>query len=272
MKLLSAALAALVLGACGAPSPPPGSPLDVQMVSERGPRIPNGGIFAAADLLTLRSLIDAVDSGLVGQVGGTVVRHVCLPPYAESGGSCWPDVTSQPSGRAYLALDVQGGFCVTEGTPQLGVSGTHLELQIPFSDVFNCHVSGSMALPTATLFSFPTDHLSPGLYSASFVLQYSNDAYRSASTYFSIPGPAVGLPADMDREATDALTSVVGSQRVGLFSLSRVDGAQVGRLCGVTVAGPAYLVTYEANPGEEVQHMTVALAGPAPRTCTTTRV
>ena len=268
MKLLSAALAALVLGACGAPPPPPGTPVDVHTVSERGPRIPNGAIFAAADLVTLRALIDAVDSGLAGQVGGTVVRHGCLPP-AEA---CWPDVTSQSPGQAYLALDVVGGFCVTEGTPELGRSGTHFQLQIPFSDVFNCHVSGSMALPTATLYSFPTDHLSPGLYSASFVLQYSNDAYRSASTYFSIPGPAVGLPADMDREATDALTSVVGSQRVGLFSLSRVDGAQVGRLCGVTVAGPAYLVTYEADPGESVQHMTVALAGPTPRTCTTTRV
>jgi len=272
MKLLSAALAALALGACGAPSPPPGTPVRVQMVSERGPRIPNGGIFAAADLVTLRSLIDAVDSGLAGQVGGTVVRHICLPPYVGSGGACWPDATSQPPGQAYLALDVVGGFCVTEGTPELGVSGTHLELQIPFSDVFNCHVSGSMALPTATLFSFPTGGLKPGLYSASFVLQYSNDTYRSASTYFSLPGPAAGVPADMDREATDALTSVVGTQRVGLFSLSRVDGAQVGRLCGVTVAGPAYLVTYEANPGESVQHMTVALAGPTPRTCTTTRV
>jgi hypothetical protein len=267
MKLLSAALAALALGACGTP-PPPGTPVTVRMVSERGPRIPNGGIFAAADLVTLRSLIDAVGSGLAGQVGGTVLRQVCLPPYT----ACWPDVTSQSPGQAYLALDVVGGFCVTEGTPQLGLSGTHLELYVPFSDVFNCHVSGSMALPTATLFSFPTGGLKPGLYSASFVLQYSNDTYTSASTYFSLPGPAAGPPVDMDGEATAALTSVVGTQKVGLFSLSRVDGAQVGRLCGTTVAGPAYLVTYEANPGESVQHMTVALAGPAPRTCTTTRV
>jgi hypothetical protein len=267
MKLLSAALAALVLGACGA-APPPGTPLDVQMVSERGPRIPNGGIFAAADLATLRSLIDAVGGGLAGQVGGTAVRQVCLPPYT----ACWPDATSQAPGHAYLALDVQGGFCVTEGTPQLGVSGTHLELQIPFSDVFNCHVSGSMALPTATLFSFPTGGLKPGLYSASFVLQYSNDTYRSASTYFSLPGPAAGQPADMYREATGALASVVGTQRVGLFSMSRVDGTRIGKLCGTTVAGPAYLVTYEANPGEGVQQMTVVLAGPAPRTCMTTRV
>jgi hypothetical protein len=268
MKLLSAALAVLVLGACGGPPPPPGTPLDIRMVSERGPRIPNGGIFASADLVTLRSLIDAVQGGLAGQVGGTVARHACLAPYAD----CWADVTSQSPGQAYLAVDVRGGFCVTEGTPQLGVSGTHLELQIPFSDVFNCHVSGSLALPTATLFSFPTGRLNPGLYSASFVLQYSNDTYRSASTYLSIPGPAAGLPADMDREAADALTSVLGAQRAGMFSMSRVDGAQLGRLCGTTVAGPAYLVTYEADPGGSVQRMTVALAGPTPRTCATTRV
>jgi len=273
VRPLHAALAALglaVVATCGSsslPPPPPGTPLELHAAGERGPRIPNGAIFAASDLTTLRSFIDAGDTGLAGQLGGTGVGHMCMPPYTADGGPCWPDVTSAP-GDAYVALDAQTGFCTDPGTPRLAVSGTHIELQVPYTVEFGCHINGSLAAPSAALFWFPTRGLKPGLYSVSFTLASTGDVYRSDSTYLSVPGPPAGSEADLDGEATAALTSVVGMRR-GIFSVARVDGAQLAALCGRTVVGPAYLVTYET---ETPRQMVVALAGASPQTCATTRV
>jgi hypothetical protein len=269
MKQLLVALAALGLVACGSsmPPPPPGTPLALHAVDQAGPRIPNGAIFAATDLVTLRSLIDATDSSMAEQFGGTAVRYVCTSPPS----GCWSDVLYQPD-RAYVALEGDAGFCVQDGTPQLALSGTHLELQLPYIQESGCHLNGTVAAPSAGLFWFPTGGLKPGLYTVSYVYQSTEDTYRSDSTYLSIPAPATGAAAEMDREATAALASVVGLRKSGLFSMSRVDGTQIAGLCGVTVAGPAYLVTYETDPGTTPRHMTVALAGTTPRTCATTRV
>jgi len=268
LRVVLAVLGLSVLAACGSsmPPPPPGTPLDLHEVSQAGPRIPNGAIFAAGDLTTLRSFIDATDFNMAQQLGGTSVRYECAPP-----ASCWPDMIYQP-GRAYVALEADAGFCVQEGTPHLALTGTHIVLQFPYIQESGCHINGSVAAPSAALFSFPTDRLKPGLYTVSYVYQSTEDTYRSDSTYLSIPAPAAGAAAEMDREATAALGSVVRLRTSGLFSMSRVDGTQIAGLCGVTVAGPAYLVTYETDPGATPRHMTVALAGTTPRTCATTRV
>lgn len=266
-----AALAACALAACGSPPPPPGSPIEVHLAAAGGPRIPNGAIFAANDLDTLRALVDAAEVGLAQQLGAAVVTHACRPPYTSTTGSCWPDQASRP-GRAYVALDIQGGFCETEGAPRLGVSGTHLVLHVDFSEVFGCHAAGVLALPTASLVSFPTDGLRPGLYAVSYLFNYPKDSYRSYATYLSIPGPAPGAPDAMDREAAAALTAAIGPRPAGVFSVARVDGTQVGGLCGRTVAGPAYLVTYERDLDGTPRHMTVVLAGTEPTTCATTPV
>jgi hypothetical protein len=152
---------------------------------------------------------------------------------------------------------------------RLAVSGTHIVLQFAFADLSGCHLNGSLALPSASLLWFPNDKLHPCLYSVSYVLQHSGgDTHHSDSTYLSVPSPAAGPPADLDREATSALTTVVGLRR-GILSVARVDGAQLAGLCGETVGGPANLVTYETDPPRQ---MTVALAGPTPRTCATSRI
>lgn len=260
-----------VLATCGNATSGPGKPLETHLISADGPRIGNGAIFAAGDLTTLRALVDGSESMLAQQLGGVLVTHECQAPYKAPAGSCWPGRTSQP-GQAYIALDIQGGFCETAGTPQLSLSGRHLELRVNFSDVSGCHLQGVLALPTASLISFRVDGLSSGLYSLSYLFQHPNDSYRSDSTYLSIPGPPTGTPDGMSREAASALASSIGSQRVGQFSLARVDGAQLAALCGLALPGPAYLAIYERDLSAKPRHMTVVLAGPVPRTCSTTTV
>ncbi|MBO0747729.1 MAG: hypothetical protein J2O47_05230 [Acidimicrobiaceae bacterium] len=261
-----------VLAACGSSTPNPGTPVEIHQISARGPRIPNGAIFAAGDLDTLRALIDAGDSMLARQLGGSVVTHVCQPPYKTPGESCWPGRTSQP-GDAYIALDIQGeGMCETASAPHLTVSGRHLQVGVDFSEVAGCHIQGVMALPSASLISLRTGGLRSGLYSVSYLFQYPKDSYRSDSTYLSIPGPPAGTPEGMSQEAALALVSIIGWQPAGVFSVARVDGAQLAALCGQALPGPAYLAIYERDLSATPRRMTVVLAGPVPRTCSTTSV
>jgi hypothetical protein len=269
LRTALAGLAGLALAACGTPAPvaPPGAVLDgTRVLASYGPRIPVGSIFAAGDLETLRALVDVSDAASVRQLGGAPQTHDCMPPYTSGTNLCWPGERTQP-GQAYLAVYLDGGFCVTPGPPAVYASGDRLVLRVVFKGMSGCDVHGTVALPTAALVAFPTGGLRTGLYRVSYLFQQGGDDYRSPATYLSIPSPAAGSAAAMEADASAALASVVGGQRAGVFSIARVDGAQIGGLCGQAVAGAADLVTTETSTPSGSRRMTVTLAGPTPRPC-----
>ncbi len=266
-KVARMAIALCILTACGSPpAPPNSSPLHTSVRADNGPRIGSQSILAAGDLDTMRALVDATASGMVRQLGGAGDAQQCHPPYALGRNDCWPDQRSRP-GEAYAALAIKPGFCEDATDPRVYLSGHSLVVQVGFSKRFNCHLQGVMALPTASLVSFSTDSLKPGLYSVSFRFVSGDETYNSDSTYLSIPSPRAVDQLTMENEATAALASVIGDHRVGLFSLARVDGAQVRALCGHAVAGPAYLVTLDPDLSAPRRQMAVMLAGSPPRAC-----
>lgn len=267
-RLVPAALALCLLAACGSPpAPVPGSALPTAQLTAGGPRIASQSIFAASDLDTLRALVDVAARATVQQLGGVTAGYQCRPPYALGEDLCWPHESSRP-GEAYLALAMQAGFCEDASAPQVYVSGHRLAVQVRLSAVSGCHINGVLALPTASLVSFSTRGVEPGLYSVSFRFASDTELYNSDATYLSVPGPPAEDQPTVETEAAGALEGVIGGRRVGLFSLARVDGAQLQGLCGETVSGPAYLATLDTDLSATPHRMTVVLAGPTPRTCT----
>ena len=269
-KLAWLTISLCLVAACG-PPPVPGSALETKQLADNGPRIHDQSIFVADDVDTLRALVDASSSATIEQLGGAERSYQCRPPYALGQDFCWPGQRSQ-AGRAYIALVTQGGFCINASSPQVYLSAHHLVVQVRFSKAFNCHATGTLPMATASLISFATSGLKPGLYSVSFQFVSEDEIYNSGSTYLSLPGPPRGDQARMENEATAALNSVTGIRRVGLFSLTRVEGSQLQSLCGQTVSGPAYLAILDPDLSAARRQMTVVLAGPTPKTCITTPI
>ena len=262
----------LLVLACGSEAVPPGSTgVPMTVLASNGPRIGAQTILAANDLETLRALVDTTAAVTVRQLGGTPSAHQCTPPYAVDHDDCWPGQTSRP-GRAYVALEIEGGFCDGVTASRTYTVDRHLIVEVSFSTRSGCVVRGTKALPTASLVSFPTKGLRPGLYRVSFRLVNDNETYDSDSTYLSIPGPPASDQQTIDSAARAAVAIIIGGNRVDLFSLARVDGAQLGSLCGMTVSGPAYLATLDPDLSATHRQMSVILAGSTPHTCATTSV
>ena len=264
-------LIAAVLGvvACGSPTPPhQGSSIPTDVLVHSGPRIPNGAIYSAGDLTTLKALVDAGNSIASQQLGAQPGTHQCMAPYSYGQDACWPAVQSS-AGKAYIALALQAGFCETADPPEILASGFKLELTVVVHKQAGCHIAGVMTLPTASLVAFSTSALTSGLYAVDYVFQSDSDTYRSAATYLSIPSPTAGDQSAMEAAAVDALTRTIGTSDGGLFSESRVDGSTLQSLCGETTNSPEFLVTYLSVSTRQMQ---VVLATSPTHKCTATPV
>lgn len=267
----SLCLVALVVAAACATTTTPthtGDSIETHVLAQSGPRLLNGAVYAAGDLNTLKALVDAGNAVAVTQVGGVASTRQCMAPFTNGHDVCWPGISSS-AGRAYIAIAIQGGFCRTVDPPQAYVSGGHLELEVTYHDQSDCHIQGVLALPTASLIAISTSGLEAGIYSLDYVFESSTDTYRSAETYLSIPSPAGGDQAAMEADAISALERTVKTSNAGLFSEARVNGAQLGSLCGAAVEGTQFLVVY-MDPS--TRRMDVVLATPVPRICTATAV
>ena len=241
----------------------------MRVLAQFGPRIPNGTIYAAGDVSTLKALVDAGNSVASQQLGGQPRgTYQCMAPYTYTADMCWKGVVSS-SGTAYIAFAIQGGFCQTTDSPQVFVSGFRLDLTITSHSVPNCRINGVLALPTAALIGISTSSLKPGLYAVDYVLKHDSDVYQSASTYLSLPSPGAADQSAMETGAVDALTHTLGTESNGLFSESRVDGSQLQTLCGEAPTGPQFLVTFASAASRQ---MKVELATAPPHACTATPI
>jgi hypothetical protein len=274
MKFTALAVALLLLAACGTAGKPQDQgkrTLESKVLASYGPRIPDGAILAAGDLTTLRALVDATTEAMTRQVGAQQVQHQCSAPFVYGRDACWPGKASS-DGHGYLALDIQGGFCINLDSTTVWVRDLHLEVETHFSKVNDCHANGVLAFPTASLIEFSTAGLPASLYSVSYSTYVAEDAYHSESTYLSMPSPAPAGQAAMESEAAAGLKAAVGAARTSIFSVSRVDGSQLDGLCGVAPAGPAYLATFASDPENGPRRMTVALAGEPARVCSVSAI
>ena len=259
--------------ACGSQPPPHdphpnGTSIETRVLAQFGPRIPNGTIYAAGDVTTLKALVDAGNTIASQQLGGRPGTYQCMVPFTYNGEACWKGVVSSP-GTAYIAFAIQGGFCQTTDSPLVLVSGFRLDLTITAHSVPNCRINGVVALPTAALIGISTGSLKPGLYSVDYVLKHDSDVYQSASAYLSLPSPTAADQSTMEAGAVDALTHTIGMQSNGLFSESRVDGTQLKALCDQAPSGPQFLVTFADSATRQMQ---VELATTPPHACTATSI
>ena len=268
-------VAVMGLLACASQPLPPNDPhpngtsIETRVLAQFGPRIPNGTIYAAGDVTTLKALVDAGNSFASQQLGALPPgTHQCMAPYAYGAEGCWKGVVSS-SGTAYVAFAIQGGFCQTTDPPQVFVSGFRLYLTITSHSVPNCRINGVVALPSAALIGISTDNLKPGLYAVDYVLKHDSDVYQSASAYLSLPSPTAADQSTMEAGAVDALTHTIGMQSNGLFSESRVDGTQLKALCDQAPSGPQFLVTFADSATRQMQ---VELATTPPHACTATSI
>ena len=242
--------------------------MTVTVVSQSGPRIPNGSFYTADDLSTLRAIVDANAAFAAQQLGGSPGMYQCMAPFSLGRDVCWPGVDSSPD-TAYIAIAYTGGFCETVDKPAVHVSDFKLDLTVTYHSVPNCRINGVMALPTAALLSFSTAALKAGLYSLDYIFLRDNDTYTSADTYLSVPGPVPTDQRATEAAALDALQRTIDSTTGGVFSESRVDGAQLQALCSETPAGPQFLVTFAASATRQMQ---VMLATAPPHQCVSTPI
>ena len=255
------------------PERPPAAPQSNDLLNaSRAPYIVSQSILAASDLETLRGVTDAMrDRELLGEGAGQ-----CRPPYVEGRDVCWPGATSQP-GRAYLALALADGWCQFPSRPQLYLlPGRRLLLEVGFSKGF-CYGGAAAAplagvhlvaasVPRASLVSISTTGLEPGLYAVSYRFLSASGTYDSDATYLSVPAPAAASQSTVEAQA-----AAIGANG-GAVSVARVAGDQVRDLCGMDVAGPAFLLTTGTELWLPHRQMTVVLAGPTPRTCVVTSI
>ena len=225
-------------------------------------------------MTTLRALVDAGDEVALGQLGGRAGEHWCSAPYVYGQNECWPKAASM-NGQAYVALNISGGFCTTVETPQVYLVGARLEVRVSFASVANCRVNGVLALPSASLIGFDVRSLKAGLYGVEYVFDTNGDVYRSAETYLSVPSPQAVDQAAMEGEAVAAVNQTMNLRQDTLFSVTRVAGSALAGVCGGSVPGAVYLVTYvalqarAASPGYS-RSMRVAAAGAMTRECSST--
>lgn len=280
-RLVSAIVGLVLLAACGGPpatpaptAPADGTPVETRLLTtSRAPIILTGSILVASDLDTLRALVDAMDDR-----PPTSSSNQCRPPYVDGHDVCWPGARSQPD-HAFLALALSAGWCQIPSRPQLYLlPGHRLVLLVGFTrgSCFGGAASAPLpganlvaaATPRAGLVSISTTGLAPGLYAVSYRFLVQGSTYDSDPTYLSVPGPAAASQSTIEAQAAAVLARGANG-RGPVVSVARVDGDQVGDLCGADVDGPAFLLTAGSAVGSPRQ-VTIVLAGPTPRTCTAT--